>query len=421
MREIPVDELVPYSNNARTHSDRQIEKIRSSLREFGFVNPLIIDREKNVIAGHGRLEAAMLEGYDRVPCVFVENMTEEQKKAYILADNRLALDAGWDMDALKIEFEQLSDMEFDLDLTGFDLGEIESLLDIEGNDGEEEEEEEGDLEESMDGGDGMEEERQAVGVSRTGDIWDLGPHRVVCGDATDSAAYDTLMQGRRANLVLTDPPYNIGYEDERGRNIRNDKMGNDEFYKFLLDSFKLMEANMANDGSIYVFHSDKEGLNFRRAFNDAGFYFSGCCIWKKNILLQGRNNPYKWIHEPCLFGWKKKGKHLWYSDMKQTTVWEFDRPRRSKLHPTMKPVPLMSYPIKNSTMTNGIVLDPFLGSGSTLIACVETERVCRGIELEPRYVDVAVNRYIECRGTEDVFLTRDGTKMPFSEIAEKNA
>jgi len=253
--------------------------------------------------------------------------------------------------------------------------------------------------------------------SQAGDLWMLGRHRVLCGDSTKAECYDTLMDGVKANLVLSDPPYNVDVEETAGK-IMNDNMGDSEFYEFLLAAFKQMHGHLADDGSIYIFHADTEGLNFRKAFKDAGFYLSGCCIWKKNALVLGRS-PYQWQHEPCLYGWKLKGKHQWYSDRKQTTIWEYDRPKANKDHPTMKPIGLMSYPIRNSTMTNGIVLDPFLGSGSTLIACEETDRVCRGIELDPKFVDVIVKRYIEhSEGRyEDVYVLRNGQKLKFDEVA----
>jgi site-specific DNA-methyltransferase (adenine-specific) len=246
-------------------------------------------------------------------------------------------------------------------------------------------------------------------------MWFLGKHRVLCADSTDEANYVSLMDGVKANMVLTDPPYNVNVEETAGK-IMNDHMADDDFYHFLLASYKAMYANLADDGSIYVFHADTEGLNFRKAFQDAGFYLSGCCIWKKNALVLGRS-PYQWQHEPCLFGWKKTGKHMWYSDRKQTTIWEYDRPKASKDHPTMKPVQLMAYPIRNSSMTNGIVLDPFLGSGSTLIACEQIDRVCRGIELDPKFVDVIVNRYIEQMDCYDnVYVMRDGQKFTYEEV-----
>ena len=402
MKLVPIDKLIPYANNARTHSKEQILKLRSSLREFGFINPVIIDQNFNVVAGHGRIEAAKEENIAEVPCVFVDYLTEAQKKAYILADNRMALDAGWDEEMLRVEIEALKDMAFDPALTGFDEKELDKLFQTD-----EVQEDDFDVDEEL---------KQPL-FSQLGDLWLLGKHRVICGDSTGEEVYTRLMDGTRANLVLTDPPYNVDVEETAGK-IMNDNMGDSEFYNFLLSAYKCMHANLADDGSIYVFHADTEGLNFRKAFKDAGFYLSGCCIWKKNSLVLGRS-PYQWIHEPCLFGWKQKGKHQWYGDRKQTTVWEYDKPRSSKDHPTMKPIPLMSYPIRNSTMTNGIVLDPFLGSGSTLIACCEMDRVCRGIELDPKFVDVIVKRYIEWNGGkfDDVSVIRDGQTLRFDEVA----
>ena len=399
---VPVGKLVPYANNARTHSKEQILKLRSSLREFGFVNPVIIDRDYNIIAGHGRVLAAQEENIAEVPCVFVDYLTEAQKKAYILADNRMAQDAGWDEEMLRVEIEALKDMAYDPLLTGFDEKELDALFATD--------------EAKEDNFDVDEELKQPV-FSQLGDLWLLGKHRVICGDSTGEEVYTRLMDGMKANLVLTDPPYNVDVEETAGK-IMNDNMDDSEFYNFLLSAYRCMYTNLADDGSIYVFHADTEGLNFRKAFKDAGFYLSGCCIWKKNSLVLGRS-PYQWIHEPCLFGWKQKGKHLWYSDRKQTTVWEYDKPKSSPDHPTTKPVGLMAYPIKNSTMTNGIVLDPFLGSGSTLIACCETGRLCRGIELDPKFVDCIVKRYIEWNDGhfDDVSVIRDGKTLRFDEVA----
>ena len=260
----------------------------------------------------------------------------------------------------------------------------------------------------------MDEELKNPTFSKAGDLWHLGRHIVFCGDSTDPASYEKLMDGVKANVIVTDPPYNVNVEETAGK-ILNDNMAEEDFYKFLLAAYTCMHDNLADDGSIYVFHADTEGLNFRRAFVDAGFYLSGCCIWKKNALVLGRS-PYQWQHEPCLFGWKKGGRHEWYSDRKQTTIWEYDRPKASKDHPTMKPVQLMAYPIRNSSMTNGIVLDPFLGSGSTLIACEQTDRICRGIELDPKFVDVIVKRYVEQVGnSDDAYVLRDGQKLTFDE------
>ena len=401
MKLVPIQELVPYVNNARTHSPAQITKLRSSLREFGFVNPIIVDRGFSVIAGHGRLIAAKEEGFTEVPCVFVDHLTDAQKKAYIIADNRYAEDAGWDEELLRLEIESLQGMEFDVGLLGFEPAELNKLMTDEG----------GIEEDDFD----VDAELQKPAITKPGDVWLLGRHRLVCGDSTKPETYKALMDGKKANLVVTDPPYNVNYEGSAGK-IKNDNMGSDAFYSFLFDAFKNIEEAMAQDASIYVFHADTEGLNFRKAFAEAGFYLSGTCIWKKQSLVLGRS-PYQWQHEPVLFGWKKKGKHMWYSDRKQSTIWEYDKPRKNGDHPTMKPVALVSYPIINSSMSGCIVLDPFGGSGSTLIACEQTDRVCHTIELDEKFCDVIVKRYMEQAGSEkDVYVIREGLKITYQEI-----
>ena len=402
MQLISVAQLIPYQNNARTHSKEQINKLRSSIREFGFVNPVIIDREYNIIAGHGRIAAAREEGITEVPCVFVDHLTEAQKKAYILADNRMALDAGWDEDLLRVELEALEEMGYDLGLTGFDDKELAALFPA--------------VEAKEDDFD-VEAELQKPTFTRAGDVWTLGRHRLVCGDSTNAETYTTLMDGVKANLVITDPPYNVNYEGSAGK-IKNDNMAGEKFYEFLLAAFKNMESVMAADASIYVFHADTEGLNFRRAFADAGFYLSGCCIWKKQTRVLGRS-PYQWQHEPVLYGWKKNGRHQWYTGRKETTIWEFDKPKKNGDHPTMKPIPLLAYPIGNSSMANSVVLDPFGGSGSTLIACEQTDRICRTIELDEKFCDVIVNRYIEQVGSADgVTVLRDGRTYSYEEVTD---
>ena len=399
---VSIDKLVPYANNARTHSPAQINKLRSSLREFGFINPVIIDRDFGIIAGHGRVLAAREEGISEVPCVYADHLTEAQKKAYIIADNRMAMDAGWDEEMLRIEIESLQADAFDLALTGFDEKELSKLFD-DGN-------------EAKDDDFDVDAELKKPTFSKAGDVWTLGRHKLVCGDSTKPETYEVLMEGRKANLVLTDPPYNVNYEGSAGK-IKNDNMASDKFFDFLFDAFSCMEKVMADDASIYVFHADTEGLNFRRAFDAAGFYLSGCCIWKKPSLVLGRS-PYQWQHEPCLFGWKKNGKHQWYSDRKQTTIWEFEKSKKNGDHPTMKPIPLLCYPITNSTMSNTLVLDPFGGSGSTLIACEQTDRSCATIELDEKFCDVIVNRYIELVGTaENVSVLRDGKTYSYEEVS----
>ena len=401
MQLVPIEKLVPYVNNARTHSPEQVNKLRSSLREFGFINPVIIDRDYGVIAGHGRILAAKEENIKEVPCVFADHLTEAQKKAYIIADNRMAMDAGWDEELLRVEIEALQAEAFDLSLTGFDEKELSDLFkddtDVEDDDFD------------------VDSELKEPAVTQMGDVWTLGRHRLVCGDSTKEETYDVLMQGQKTNLVITDPPYNVNYEGTAGK-IKNDNMADDKFYQFLLDAFLNMEKVMANDASIYVFHADTEGLNVRKAFSDAGFYLSGCCIWMKPSLVLGRS-PYQWQHEPCLYGWKKKGKHQWYSDRKQTTIWSFEKTKKNTDHPTMKPIPLLAYPIKNSSMSNTLVLDPFGGSGSTLIACEQTDRSCYTIELDEKFCDVIVKRYIEQVGSSDeVSVLRDGKTYSYAEL-----
>ena len=398
---VPLDKLVPYQNNARTHSPEQINKLRSSLREFGFINPVIIDRDYGIIAGHGRAIAAREEGIKEVPCVFADHLTEAQKKAYIIADNRMALDAGWDEELLRIEIEELQGMDFDSLLTGFDEKELSKLFD--------------DGKEAKDDDFDVDAELKKPTFSKAGDVWTLGRHRLVCGDSTKPETYEVLMDGRKANLVVTDPPYNVDYKGTAGK-IKNDNMASEKFFDFLFDAFSCMEKVMADDASIYVFHADTEGLNFRKAFDAAGFYLSGCCIWKKPSLVLGRS-PYQWQHEPVLYGWKKNGKHQWYSDRKQTTIWEFEKSKKNGEHPTMKPIPLLCYPITNSSMSNTLVLDPFGGSGSTLIACEQTDRSCATIELDEKFCDVIVNRYIELVGTaEKVSVLRNGQTFSYEEV-----
>ncbi|MEY8304858.1 site-specific DNA-methyltransferase [Anaerosalibacter bizertensis] len=400
---INIDELIPYANNARTHSKDQINKLRSSLREFGFINPILIDKDYNILAGHGRVMAAREEGIKEVPCVLVEHLTEAQKKAYILADNRLAMDAGWDDEMLALELENLKELDFDMDLTGFDAAEIEDLFskihDKEISD------------DDFDVEAALEEEP----ISKQGDIWLLGRHRLICGDSSKAEIYEKLMDGKKANLCVTDPPYNVNYTagSENERKIKNDNMEDKNFYEFLLASFKNIFNSLDDGAAAYIFHADTEGLNFRKAFKDAGFHLANFCIWAKQSLVLGRSD-YQWQHEPILYGWKSTGKHRWYADRKQTTIWNFDRPTKSELHPTMKPVPLVAYPIQNSSMSNCIVLEPFAGSGSTLIACEQLGRICYAIELDEKYADVIVKRYIEYVDSyEEVFLIRDGEKVPY--------
>lgn len=396
-----VSELIPYVRNARTHSEAQVAQIAASIREFGFLSPILVAEDNTILAGHGRLAAALKLGLKKVPCVKENHLTETQKRAYIIADNKLSLNAGWDNELLAVELSELEGADFNLDLLGFDEAELSSIFDA-------------DKDVSDDDFD-VEKELEEPCFSKTGDMWTLGRHRVICGDATKLETYKTLLENTKVNLVVTDPPYNVNYEGSAGK-IKNDNMEDDKFYQFLFNSFVNMEQAMADDASIYVFHADTEGLNFRKAFQDAGFYLSGCCIWKKPSLVLGRS-PYQWQHEPCLYGWKKKGKHKWYAGRKETSVWEFEKSKKNADHPTMKPIALLAYPIKNSSMTNSLVLDPFAGSGSTLIACEQTGRVCYAIELDEKYCDVIVKRYIEQVGNDkSVKVLRGGKEYSFTEV-----
>ena len=407
MQLVPIGELVPYVNNARTHSPEQINKLRSSLREFGFINPVIIDRDFGVIAGHGRILAAKEEGIAEVPCVFADHLTEVQKKAYIIADNRMAMDAGWDEELLRVEIEALQAEAFDLSFTGFDEKELSDLF----KDADDAQEDDFDVDTEL----------EKPCVAKEGDIWLLGRHRVICGDSTKPETYALLLGDSKVNLVCTDPPYLVKLESTSGK-IKNDDLDDEQGYVFLKSAFECFREAMAKDASIYVFYATAKARVFHDAYEDAGFKVGAGLVWKKDRLVLTRTD-WKYIHEPIIWGWRKDGKHIWYGDQKQRTVFEFDRIKNSKEdgcgHPSSKPVPLIAYLIKQCTMTNGVVLDGFLGSASTLIACEQLNRTCYGIELEPKFVDVAVQRYIAQVGSADgVSVIRDGKTYQYSEVCD---
>ena len=403
---VDITKLIPYVNNARTHSKEQITKLRSSLREFGFINPVIIDKEFNIIAGHGRVMAAKEESYSEVPCVFVEHLTETQKKAYILADNRMALDAGWDEEMLAVEMEELQNLGFDLGLTGFDEKELADLFATD------EDAQQDDFD--------VEAELAKPCFSKPGDIWHLGRHTVICGDSTLPETYAALLGDTKVNLVCTDPPYLVNLESTSGK-IKNDDLDDEKGYAFLKSAFERFKDAMAKDASIYVFYATSKARVFHDAYEDAGFKVGAGLVWKKDRLVLTRTD-WKYIHEPIIWGWRKDGKHIWYGDQKQKTVFEFDRIKNSKEdgcgHPSSKPVPLIAYLITQCTQTNGLVLDGFLGSASTLIACEQLNRTCYGVELEPKFVDVAVERYIKLHDgcSDDVYLIRNGESIPYENV-----
>lgn len=405
IEKIQTERLIPADYNPRKDlkpGDPEYEKLKRSLEEFGYVEPVIWNKTtSHVVGGHQRLKILLDMGITEVECVVIE-MDEEKEKALNIALNKISGD--WDKDKLALLIADLQGSDFDVSLTGFEPAELDALFKDSLKDG------------IHDDDFDVDAELQKPAVTRLGDIWTLGRHRLVCGDSTKADTFTSLMDGKLANLVVTDPPYNVNYEGKAGK-IKNDNMGNEAFYDFLLAAFTNTEAAMAQDASIYVFHADTEGLNFRKAFSDAGFQLSGCCIWKKPSLVLGRS-PYQWQHEPVLFGWKKKGKHNWYADRKQTTIWEFEKPKKNADHPTMKPIALLAYPIMNSSLTNCIVLDPFGGSGSTLIVCEQSDRICFTIELDEKYCDVIVKRYIEQIGSADaVSVIRDGVTLEYGKVA----
>ena len=409
MQLVDINKLIPHVNNARTHSPEQITKLRSSLREFGFVSPVIIDREYNILCGHGRVCAAKEEGMNEVPCVFVEHLSEAQKKAYILADNRMSLDAGWDDELLKVEMASLQEMGFDIGMTGFDEMEIADLFETD-TEGEED---------NFD----VDAELEKPCFSQTGDVWHIGRHTVICGDSTDPETYKRLLGDTKVNLVCTDAPYFVNLQNKSGR-IANDNLDDKAAYEFLMKAFTNFKNAMAKDASIYEFYATMKTRVFYDAFEDAGFKVGAGLIWKKPRAPFMRTD-WKFNMEPIIWGWRKDGKHIWYGDQKQTAVFEFegikDSEKEGFSHPSSKPVPLIVYLIKQCTQTNGIVLDGFLGSATALIACEQINRTCYGIELEPKFVDVAVVRYLQYKSNDpsDVYVIRNGEKIPYSDLVKE--
>ena len=405
IRKVPVTDINPAEYNPRKDlkpGDPAYEKLKRSMTEFGYVEPIIWNEETgNIVGGHQRYKVLVAEGHTEVECVIVK-MSPEREKALNVALNKVTGD--WEFEALADLIKDLEAQDFDVTLTGFDAAEIEDLFSqVHDKDA---------TDDDYDVNKALEEDA----FVKPGDVWLLGRHRLLCGDATKPEDVEKLMDGKKANLVLTDPPYNVDFESASGLKIRNDKQDNDTFYSFLLAAFKNMAEHTAPGGSIYVFHADTEGLNFRKAFIEAGFHLSGVCIWKKNSLVLGRS-PYNWIHEPILFGWLRGGKHKWFTGRSETTVWNYDKPKKNGEHPTMKPVPLLCYPIKNSSQVNGIVMDLFGGSGSTLIACEQIDRIAYTLELDPKYATVIVKRYMEQVGTDDdVYVLRDGEKVHIRDV-----
>lgn len=408
IQKIPIEKLNPAKYNPRKDlkpGDPEYEKLKKSMETFGYVEPIIWNkRTGNIVGGHQRLKIVMEQGQAKIDCVVVD-LDQTQEKALNVALNKVS--GEWDLPKLADLISELDSELFDISLTGFDAAEIEDLFSKVHN--KDVKEDDFDVDEAL--------EEIDEPITKLGDVWLLGKHRLVCGDSTESKTYEILLEGKKANLCVTDPPYNVNYTAgrEKERTIKNDNMEDANFYEFLIAAFKNIYNFLDDGASAYIFHADTEGFNFRKAFKDAGFHLANVCIWVKQSLVLGRSD-YQWQHEPVLYGWKPTGRHRWYADRKQTTIWNFDRPTKSELHPTMKPVPLAAYPIQNSSMTNCIVLEPFAGSGSTIIACEQTDRICYAIELDEKYCDVIVKRHIEYIGSdEDVFLIRDGEKIPYKD------
>jgi len=379
-----INSIKPYENNPRKLSEKAIETVAMSLKEYGFRQPIVVDKDRIIVVGHTRFRASKKLGFKEVPITIADNLTPEQINAYRIADNRTSEESEWDNELLKMELKELDLKDFNLELTGFNEDQLNNML-FEEKDGLTDEDEVPEAPEEP--------------VSKLGDIWKLGNHKLICGDSTKVETYEKLCGETKVDLYLTDPPYNVSYEGKTKDKltIQNDKQTDDEFIQFLSQAFVSADSVLKMGGSFYIWHSDSEGLNFRLACIEAKWKLRQTLIWSKNSMVMGRQD-YHWQHEPCLYGWKEGSSHSWYSDRKQTTIIKYDRPTKSKLHPTMKPVGLMEYLIKNSSKQEDIILDSFLGSGSTLIACEKQSRICYGVELDPIYCDVIVKRWEEFTG-----------------------
>lgn len=406
---IPVGDLKPAEYNPRKKlkaGDKEYEKIKNSILEFGYVEPIIVNYDMTVIGGHQRLTVLRDLGHTEVQCVVLEIKDDAKVKALNIALNKIA--GEWDEKMLADLLVDIQAADFNTDFTGFEPPEIEQLFSKVHD------------KEIKDDDFDVDEALKEESISKQGDLWLLGKHRLVCGDSTIPETYEKLMDGKKANMILTDLPYNVDYEGTAGK-IKNDNMGDKEFYEFLLKAYTNMFENIVDGGAIYVFHADRETVNFRSAFKEAGFFCHQTCIWVKNAPVLGRSD-YLYAHEPVLYGWKPTASHKFYGDRKHKTIWNFDRPTKSKLHPTMKPLQLLAYPIKNSSLANCIVLDPFGGSGSTLISSDQTNRICYMIELDEKFVDVIVSRFVLHAGTSaDVFLIRDGEKISYKDLKFEEA
>lgn len=406
VEKVSISKLNPAKYNPRKDlkpGNTEYEKLKRSMAEFGYVEPIIWNkRTGNIVGGHQRYKILKDMKYKEAECVIVD-LDDNREKALNTALNKIS--GEFDIPLLTDLLKDLSANDFDVSLTGFDENEISDLFS------------DADAKEGKDDDYDVNKALEESAFVKQGDLWQIGKHRMLCGDATNSEDLNKLMGDKKANLIVTDPPYNVNFESASGLKIKNDKQTSEKFYDFLLSAFKNISEHLAEGGSAYIFHADTEGLNFRKAFIDAGFHLSGVCIWAKNSFVMGRS-PYQWGHEPILYGWLKTGKHKWYAGRAESTIWHYDKPKKNGEHPTMKPIPLLCYPIKNSSAVNSIVLDTFAGSGSTLMACQQMDRICYCMEIDPKYASVIIRRYVESYGDENVFLVRENEKIPYSKVIQ---
>lgn len=392
IQKINILKLKPSEYNPRKDlkpEDEEYKKIKNSILEFGYVSPIIINSDMTVIGGHQRLKVLKELGYEQIQCIIV-NLDKNKEKALNLALNKIS--GEWDDEKLEQILAELKETDIDMNITGFSNDEIDDILkEVLGS-----KEDDFDIEEALNE---IEEP-----VTKVGDIWLLGRNRLMCGDSTQKEDVMRLMNNQKADMLLTDPPYNVDYEGVAGK-IENDNMNETEFYNFLLDAFRNMNEIAREGCTFYSFHADTEGLNFRRAFKEAGFKLAQCLVWVKNTFVMGRQD-YQWKHEPILYGWKEGSAHYFVDDRSQSTVLEFDKPTKNAEHPTMKPIDLLVYLIKNSSKENDLIVDLFAGSGSSMIAAEETKRICYTMELDPKYCDVVVKRWETLTGQKAKLETK---------------
>lgn len=400
-----IKELIPYVNNPRNNNQTAIDKVASSIKNYGFKVPIVIDKKNEIVCGHTRYKASEKLGLKEVPCIIADDLTPAQIKAFRIADNKVSEFSEWDMDILKNEMLELKELDFEIENTGFDIDELDELFPTDYTEKDEIEDE-------------VPEVNKKPFIKR-GDVIKLGNHRIMCGDSTNISDLEKLTQGQLVDMWITDPPYNVDYEGRTKEKltIKNDSMGDDRFRQFLRDAYTAADIVMKPGAVFYIWHADSEGYNFRGAAKDVGWTVRQCLIWKKSSLVLGRQD-YHWQHEPCLYGWKDGAGHLWASDRKQTTILEFDRPARNEEHPTMKPVSLFEYQLLNNTKGDDLVLDSFGGSGTTLIAAEKNGRIARIMELDEHYCDVIIKRWLDYTGQQTVEVNGEEVYADFMEHLE---